>query len=94
MRILVKVGEEAVIDDTQPTEFTTALEAKEHIEANFSEGLRIAVKVLANDGEEEQIEFALFAEKSSARDHIDELVAGGKTPEGSSVSDAGVTGSI
>jgi len=76
MRILVKVGDESVIQDLSPVEFTTALEAKEHIEKFFSEGQRVGVKVLANEENEEGMDFAVFESKEEARNQIDKLAVG------------------
>ena len=72
MRIFVKVNGQDLFDDTEATEFTTALEAKEHIEANFSDGLKIAAKVVSHDEDEADVEFSVFDSKEEARKHIDE----------------------
>src|SRR3990167_509655 len=86
MRILLRVGGE----EAEVKTFTTALEAKEAIDAGFEEGLTIGVQVVKNDEDEADVEATVFSGVAEAKEHIDTIVAeGDESAAGTASSDAG-----
>ena len=73
MKILLRVGDE----NSAISEFQTELQADEQIKNLFTEGARISVKVLKNDENTDDVEFAEFDNEMDAKVHIAEVIAEG-----------------
>ena len=76
MKILLRIGDENL---TVNEELQTELQADEYIKNTFTEGAKIAVKVLKNDENADEVEFAEFDNETDAKVHIAEVIAGGET---------------